>query len=231
MRKKPLVHLAISSLLTVIPLASCVTVRESDGAPSYAPPPLFGWPEFQEEDRGFLHTGVYHNVQLLVEIDFNEDIPAGKELRNYIIPDLEGNQEVYRVLDLHEVIFAHGAFEVGGYRYTAPVARGRRGGAGTGAKEGATLHVLKERQGPLTFLFRGEPIVVEGRGWWKPSVYYYRQRGQDADGPWMRETVEVGLSKIETSSRSAAWQVDGSPYRPETQDRLVLRGALRFEGR
>jgi len=192
------------------------------------------WPS--DLDDAFLNAGTYHNVRLLFEINPQEDIPGDKDTyRSMVQPVGDGDREVYRVFDLHEVAYSHGQFEVGGYRYRpptklragAPAARRTRSQYRLGTS--ASLYMFKRRHGDLEFKFRTQSVLVKTRGDWRPSIYHEQQRGSDGSGQWLHEKLQIGLTTIETDSREKTWFIDGEPHLPSPNRVLELEGAVHFD--
>ena len=212
-------------------LPGCVSEDVRVGPPEGAVPPrLF-------EPMGTYPAGAYHGVNLFFEV-LPSDVPdatdwmgggvpggadpesrdprGGGEIRlPPIVPEiLPGGAEVYRVRDIHRVVFQHSMFQVGPHSYPR--------------KQRARLYVFKERPGNFSFSFRGQGVVVISRERWKPSIYYYPEEEREGrKGRIIREVVQVGFATIENLPDEGQWLVNGRPYFPDPTRPLELDGAVR----
>jgi hypothetical protein len=205
-------HCAVLGAVVALPfLAGCVSEDLNTGAP----PRLF-------EPMGTYPAGAYHGVNLFFEV-LPEDVPdaadwmklEGERRLPPIIPEiLPGGVEVYRVRNIHRVLFQNNMFEVGPHRYP-PMRQAR-------------LYVFKERSGNFSFSFRGQGIVVLSKEPWKPSIYYYPEIEREGRQEKIkREVVKVGFATIENLTDEGKWLVNGRPYFPDPSRPLELDGAVR----
>lgn len=218
-------------LFALVPASGCVTetVEEPRGGGIRIL-------DFENTDlrSALVRSGVYHGVELLFELDPTTDLPEvapgqPQEFNAVVIPYTDGFSEVYRVFDgLHQVTYRVRTFEVGGFHYPA--------------EPGSSLYVFKPRSGDFEFTFHGQRIAIESGDPWIPSIWYHiaYERPGDEGGRAMRggrgpitairETLQVGLARIETdSTQSTMWLVDGKPYVPGNEDTLRIRGATDFD--
>src|SRR5690606_24971748 len=178
---------SLSTFALLWPLAGCVTETSSEPKNQTSGAEILDFTGPGPRTM-FVNTGSYHGVTLLFEIDPASDLPKGNEgeppeFRTAVIPYRDGGREVYRVLNgLHEVSYSMRSFETGGFRYPE--------------HSGASLYVFKERSGPFSFVFHGQPILVESRRAWKPSIWYHIEHERD--------TAESPDSGWRTSSRRRA---------------------------
>jgi hypothetical protein len=201
-------HCALLPVAAALPpLAGCVSEDINAGAP----PRLF-------EPMGTYPAGAYHGVNLFFEV-LPEDVPdaadwmklEGERRLPPIIPEiLPGGVEVYRVRDLHRVLFQNNMFEVGPHRYP-PMRQAR-------------LYVFKERRGNFSFSFRGQGIIVLSKEPETPSYYPTWRHGPS--GQIKREVVRVGFATIENLTTRASGS-NGRPYFPDPSRPLELDGAVR----
>jgi hypothetical protein len=203
--------LALTGVFLPFLVAGCVTEEVAGGDP----PRLLDLPET------YL-AGVYHEVSMFFEVK-PEDVPdaaswmarEGEHQLPPIVPEIApGGVEVYRVRDLHRVVYRNSMFEVGKHRYLRmPQAR---------------LYIFKERPGNFSFAYRGQGIIVRSPGPWKPSVYYYPQMEfHQGTARFTKEVVQVGSSTIENLPDRGLWLVNGKPYHPDATRPLEIQGALR----
>jgi len=130
-----------------------------------------------------------------------------------VLPRIEpGGREVYALAD-HRVVYEHGMFEVGGYRYPR--------------LPGAHLYVYKKRQGNFEFFFRNQRIVVPSDITWIPSVFHSSSDEAAGAGKLLtREVLQVGLATIETEPAAGVWLVNGRRFHPDPLRPLELTGAV-----
>jgi hypothetical protein len=173
---------------------------------------------YPDLDKTFINTGTYHGVTLYFELDPAADLPPGEYLPR-VIPAIDARgREVYRIGDLHEVLYEAHRFEVGKIRHPPT--------------NGARLYVLKKRRKPIEVLYQGQTFQVKVDAEWTPSIFFLREMGRDDKGPWRSERLRIGSSEIFHHSRQPdTWTVEGRPYTPRSSDVYVLTGALRFHGR
>jgi hypothetical protein len=172
--------------------------------------------DLEDLDSMLVDTGVYHRVLLVFEINPETDLPPGSEgVIPRLRPEIHPFGEVYRPLEIHEVVYAGGVFEAGGERYTpqkdARISR---------------LFVFKRRHGDFEFRYRTQPIIVRATGSWIPTFYYSVvtgggvRPGQAAS--WQLETLQVGRTTIQADSRKRHWLLNGQPFQPSPEKPLVI---------
>jgi len=213
-------RLRVLLIVTASMLVSGCVIEKSDFEKSRSPGDI----------PDLLSAGSYHGVSLLFELA-PEDRPYPEPQNprdpqtvadwwNHIgslppvFPTIErGGREVYTVGNVHQVIYEHVSFEVGGYRYRA--------------RPGAHLYVYKRRDGDFEFLFHNQPIVVPSDISWIPSVYHYSLQEAAPSGKVLtHEILQVGFASIETLPAEGAWLVNGRKFFPDSAGPLTLPNAV-----